>query len=212
MDMKQTRNMVGSGEHERSKYDFYETPTEVTEALLHLEDFTLGVWEPACGMGAISKVLTSHGIYTLNTDITNHGYEFQNYTLDFLKCKHDAAAMHQPMHPNIITNPPFRSAMFFALAGIKYVKASGGKLALLNRLQWLEGIGRKEKLFDEYPPSRVWVFSRRIPRMHNPTWTGKKTSSLVAFAWYVWDFTKDYNRETRLGWVDWKQLAGGEDE
>lgn len=65
---------------------------------------------------------------------------------------------------------------------------SRGKVAILNRLQWLEGQKRR-KLFENTPLSRVLVFSGRIPRMHRFGYTGKTTTSLLAFAWYIWDWT-----------------------
>jgi len=41
----------------RAAYEFYPTPPEATRALLSVECFEGDIWEPACGDGAISKVL-----------------------------------------------------------------------------------------------------------------------------------------------------------
>ena len=46
----------------RKKSDFYETPYTLTRKFLDVEDFdkSLSVCEPACGGGAISKVLKEY--------------------------------------------------------------------------------------------------------------------------------------------------------
>jgi len=41
----------------RAAFEFYPTPPEATRALLSVESFEGDIWEPACGDGAISKVL-----------------------------------------------------------------------------------------------------------------------------------------------------------
>ena len=40
--------------------DCYETPEVATEALLRAEKLPTTIWEPACGPGAIVRVLRSH--------------------------------------------------------------------------------------------------------------------------------------------------------
>lgn len=47
-------------DHERQKEDFYATDPIATIKLCGLEDFNKDIWEPACGMGHISKVLAHH--------------------------------------------------------------------------------------------------------------------------------------------------------
>ena len=75
--------ITGSNQgRERNKHDFYPTPDYATEALLEREKFT-DVWEPACGDGAISKVLIKNRIKTISTDLVDYGYgdvsgEFQS--------------------------------------------------------------------------------------------------------------------------------------
>jgi len=58
----------------RERDDFYPTPPAGTRALLEVESFTGPIWEPACGDGAISKVLESAGHQVISTDLIDRGY------------------------------------------------------------------------------------------------------------------------------------------
>jgi hypothetical protein len=166
--------------------DFYQTPRRATEALLSVEVFTGPIWECACGLGAISRVLEEHDHVVVSTDLIDRGYGEGG--LDFL-------TQTTPLAPNIATNPPFRTAAEFA---IKACELATGKVALLARLAWLEGSARRS-MFATLPLSRVWVFSRRLPMMHREGWEGPKAASAVAFAWYVFDH--DRKGRPTLGWL-----------
>ena len=166
--------------------DFHETPREATEALLSVETFDGAVWEPACGNGAISRVLAERGHTIVSTDLIDRGYGLGG--IDFLM-------EWKPLAPNIITNPPFKLAEEFAS---RAVSLCTGKVAIFERLAWLEGKARG-KFFREHPPSRVWVFSGRLPMMHRFGYDGPKSSSTVAYAWFVWD--TDATGDTALGWL-----------
>ncbi|MDX2159134.1 MAG: hypothetical protein SFW09_21730 [Hyphomicrobiaceae bacterium] len=45
------------------------TPPEATRALLSVERFDGPIWEPACGLGHISNVLTEAGNEVVSTDL-----------------------------------------------------------------------------------------------------------------------------------------------
>ncbi len=82
----------------RAAFEFYPTPPEATRALLSVETFTGSIWEPACGDGAISKVLIEAGYQVVSTDLIDRG--FGRGGEDFLKST-------RPLAKNIITNPPY---------------------------------------------------------------------------------------------------------
>lgn len=166
--------------------DFHETPREATEALLSVETFDGPIWECACGKGAISRVLEENGHEAVSTDLVDRGYG--RGRIDFLM-------ELQPLAPNIITNPPFKLAAQFA---VRAIDLSTGKVAILERLAWLEGKARRN-FFQEYPPARVWVFSSRLPMMHRFGYGGPKSTSTVAYAWYVFD--QPHTGPTVLGWL-----------
>ena len=82
----------------RAAYEFYPTPPEATRALLSVESFEGDIWEPACGDGAISKVLEAAGYQVVSTDLIDRGYGVGGH--NFLKSDN-------PLAKNIITNPPY---------------------------------------------------------------------------------------------------------
>lgn len=180
--------MVGS-RNARSKRrdDFYASPPEAVNALCNVEKFAGSIWEPACGDGAISKVLIERGYDVLSTDLVSWGYGTGR--VDFL-------LEYEGRAPNIITNPPYKLAGEFAEHAVRLVS---GKVALLMRLAFLEGQWRRARLFENTPFARMWVFSRRLPRMHRHDYDGPKTTSTIAFAWFVWD--KLHVGAPTIGWL-----------
>lgn len=166
--------------------DFYASPPEAVHGLMSVEKFDGLIWEPACGDGAISKVLQAAGYEVVSTDLVDRG--FGKPRVDFLMER-------TPLAPNIVTNPPYKNALDFARNA---VDLSSGKVAFLLRLVWLEG-SRRKKFFEASNLARVWVFASRLPRMHRGGYEGKKTSSSIAFAWFVWD--KAHRGPAQIGWI-----------
>jgi len=58
----------------RDKNDFCRTPISATQALLSVEKFTGAIEEPACGDGAINKVLIGVGYSLISTDSVDYCY------------------------------------------------------------------------------------------------------------------------------------------
>lgn len=186
-DITAARMMVGARTAKSIRGDdFYASPPEAVEALCNVERFDGAIWEPACGTGAISDVLAKRGYPVISTDLAYRGYG--DGGVDFLM-EYAARA------PNIVTNPPFKLAEQFAEHALLL---TGGKVAFLMRLVWLEG-QRRRNLFVRSPLARVWVFSRRIPRMHRHDYTGPTTTSTIAFAWFVWEH--GHSGRPELGWL-----------
>lgn len=190
IDMTRARMMQGAGDRShRPPDDFYETPVVATRRLLDAEVFNDWVWEPACGRGAITKVLEADGHRVLASNLNNYGV---GYTpVDFLSAA-DRATLPLPgpaskQGPDIITNPPFTYAEEFIRQALTLTKQWRGKVAMLLRLNYIASITRKD-LFTTMPFARLYVFQGRLPRMHADGYTGKKTSSTVDFGWFVWDW------------------------
>lgn len=170
----------------RQKDDFYPTPPRGTQALLAVEKFIGGIWEPACGDGAISRELEAVGYDVVSTDLINRGYGTSNR--DFL-------LDYQTTADNIVTNPPFKLANEFVAHALT---RSRRKVAMLCRLAWLEGKERG-KMFQRTPLARVWVFSSRIPMLRNGDAMMAGGGGMIAFAWYVWDH--EHSGPPTLGWL-----------
>src|SRR5437016_12455025 len=62
--------------------DLYSTPSVAVEALLRVEQIPHCIWEPACGRGAIVRVLRDHGHAVIASDI--HDYGGLHFVGDFL--------------------------------------------------------------------------------------------------------------------------------
>lgn len=177
---------VATDPQNREKDDFYPTPASGTKALLSVEKFDGPIWEPACGDGAISRVLVEHGHEVISTDLVDRGYGQSG--VDFLM-------EWKPAAPNMITNPPFKIATEWMAHSIRLAK---GKVALLLRLACLEG-GKRRLIYDKHPPARVWVFSSRLTMWRDGVATSD-AGGTTAFAWFVWEGSG--SGETRLGWID----------
>jgi hypothetical protein len=171
----------------RQKDDFYATPKEGIAALLRVEQFDGAIWEPACGNGAISKVLIENGYTVVSTDLVDRGYDAAETRTDFLLCFNAKA-------PNIITNPPFKLNYEFMR---RAVYLATGKVALLMRLGCLEGIERG-KFYEKSPLARVWVFKARLQIWRDATATSD-AGGMIGFAWFVWDH--GYVGKPTIGWI-----------
>jgi hypothetical protein len=181
------RHLIGIGaEKERPALDFYPTPRHVTEALLAREGFVGTVWEPACGDGAMCRVLKEKLPHCniLSSDIADYGYGQTG--VDFLET-------HLTVD-NIITNPPFKFAYEFAFHALECAQR---KVALFLRLQFLEG-AKRYYFFRKFPPAMVYVFSRRVTLSRNGM-QENPCGGLIAFAWFVW--RKNYRGTPQLDWI-----------
>jgi hypothetical protein len=160
------------------KDDLYETPAVAVEALLKVETFPHHIWEPACGPGAIARVLRQHGHTVWASDLVNYNSKDQDaHGVDFLmetQMRFDIEA--------IITNPPFKLGGQFVERALLFAP----KVAMLLRLSFLEAETRTA-ILDGGMLARVHVFSNRLPMMHRAGWTGKKVGSWMTFAWFVWE-------------------------
>jgi hypothetical protein len=184
--VQKAQSIVGTNnDGGRPIMDFYPTPERGTQALLRVETFIGDIWEPACGDGSMSRAIESFGYKVYSTDIQPRGY---GNRLDFFFAG-DLLA------PNIITNPPFVLSQEFAERALLL---GCNKLALLNKLAFLEGVDRT-KWLQTTPLKNVWVFSRRLKMTRNGEEERIKGGGMIAFAWFVWE--KEYSGRPMIGWV-----------
>ena len=169
----------GNSSKKRVKDDFYATFPEDVLPLLEVEKFLWGIWEPACGDGAISDVLISEywkdNVYS--SDLVDRGY--WDINMDFIK---------QDIMPNwiqnIITNPPFENAINFVDKWMALLP-EWWKMALLLKLAFFEGKNR-EHIYANYPPKTAYVFKKRLS--FRRSWENSKYKWwFLSFAWYVWE-------------------------
>ncbi len=169
---------------DREKNDFYPTPIDATEELLQKQKFIGDIWEPACGDGAMSRVMEDFGYNVFSTDLVDRGYGQSG--VDFL--------MEMQKFDNIVTNPPFSLAMEFTLKALELAR---NKVVMLSKISYLEGLERREKLFNQKKLEKVLVFSRRIP--FKKANVEGKGSGLMAFGWFIYDV--NYNGFPTIEWI-----------
>jgi hypothetical protein len=191
------RNAAGYaiGTKSASKADkgvqLYETPIEAMRLLLALESFSATVKEPFVGKGAILKPLEEAGYDVLIADLEDRGittqYSDKQQVGDFLLSDpQDTVGM------DIVSNPPYDDLANACIAhALKVHKPR--KMAMLLNWNFAAGFDDPNRRFvmEECPPSRVYVFTKRLPMMHRDGWEGPKASSQMNTAWFVWEQNED---------------------
>ena len=170
---------TGTGRHRLAdrKDDLYETPPQAVHALLRVEQIPRFVWEPACGPGAIVKVLREAGHTVVATDLVDYDCPDSESRVDFLMEWTAPAGVEA-----IVTNPPYKLAQHFVVHALKLCP----RVVMLLPLTFMEA-ERSSGILDGGQHARVHVFKERLPMMHRAGWTGKKAGSSKAFAWFVFD-------------------------
>ena len=87
--------------------------------------------------------------------------------------------------------------MEFVIKALELLKP-GRKAYMFLKLTFLESKKRYEKLFKDYPPQKVYVFSERVICAMNGEFD-KYPSSAIAYAWFVWE--KGYTGKTIVEWL-----------
>jgi len=168
--MKNLGAAMAGGHGKRREHDFYPTPEECTRALLEAEggrlNAMLPVWEPACGDGAICKVLEAQGYRTVATDLIKRGYG--KHDINFLD-------QNEAMAPQIVTNPPFVLAAEFIAKGIEL---GVPYMAMLVKSQYWHA-ARRLPLFESHAPAVVYPLTWR------PDFDGRGSPTMDC-SWIVW--------------------------
>jgi len=191
--MRNTFAPLGANNHvdeDRAEDDFYATDPDAIDLLFEVETFSELIWEPACGMGHLSKRMKLHGKSVFSSDLVDRNYPCAVF--NFLDIK-----LRDGWNGDIITNPPYNVAVDFIKNAIDVV-SRGCKVAMFLKLLFLEGQARKD-FFLQYPPKTVYVSASRILCAKDGDFINNKTKA-VAYAWYVWE--KGYQGETIIKWVN----------
>ena len=188
----------GSGDKRHAlkvrKNDLYESPPEAVAALLRAENLPGVIWEPSCGPGAIVRVLRASGRQVYATDLVDYDSPDQDEAgWDFLLEQQLPIGVQA-----IVGNPPYKLAGQFVSHGLDLCP----KVIMLLRLAFLESEGRSD-ILDGGDLARVHVFRDRLPMMHRDGWEGPKSTSTMAFAWFVWE--RGWNKPTELRRISWKR-------
>jgi hypothetical protein len=174
--------------------DAYFTCPEAIRSLIILEGARLPrrIWERAAGDGAIVRELVASGRQVVAWDIHDYGLA-DCRILDYL------AAPRMVGVEGIVTNPPFRLALEFALKAIAEVPY----VALLTRLNFDAEGGRSHGVPAEASANTVLEERAAVPN-DAPVRAGNKSTSNVGYNWLVWqrdaprEFPQDFDRKELL--------------
>lgn len=164
---------------------------------MSVEEFEKNIWEPCAGSGEMAAVLRErYPVLATSLHGNRHVFPLQGVggPVDFLRCEHRAGS-------NIVTNPPFNISEDIIRHAISLTPT---KIALLLNIRFLGSRKRKDGLFAEHPPKRIWVFCDR-PSMYPADWKGTKGTTTETFSWWVWEWPFGVQKP-ELGWLDSKEF------
>lgn len=145
---------------------FYRTPESATVALIRAigGHINCAIHEPACGDGAMARVLSRHGYTVIATDLVDRGYGYGG--VDFL-----VGGRHAPI---VITNPPYTLAADFIRTAVP-----GARLvAMLLKSDYWHAASRIA-LYEAFPPRQQLILTWRLD------WTGGGSPTMNC-TWFVW--------------------------
>lgn len=171
--------------HKRKKSDFYPTPLAGTAAIIPilvqlgvLPGATIG--EPACGNGAMARILKRDGGYkVIASDLRHTGYGLGG--VDYLKPDEDSGwtiAAEQGLLDAIVSNPPFDVAEAF----IRKAVGQAPLVAMLLKSNYWN-TERGLKFYDQgFGPTGRYDVTWRLAFLEEER--GK--APLMDCSWFVW--------------------------
>lgn len=178
----------GGDQAKRRELDFYPTPPDATHALMRF--LTLQgivgkdalVWEPACGNGAMSNVISEYVDEVYSTDLRQTGFGIGGK--DFLLSQFDCEA--------VITNPPFALSEQF----IRHALTQAPIVAMLLKSQYWHAQKRVD-LFNTFSPAFVLPLTWRPDFLFDQRIDGTKGAPTMEVHWTVW-VDGNYDTKYRL--------------
>lgn len=181
---------------ERRKDDWYPTgQPEAIRALLARDGERIrklgSVWEPACGDGALVRIIREEGIYCVASDLVDRGCP-NSFLADYF-------TMHVSEAPAIITNPPYNliTARDGKGAWLRHTLEMPNWRYLALLLGWEWPAGKQNgfgALLDTNPFSYCYLMRWKLD------FTGEGQAP-QRNAWFVWD-RDDPRTEPGFRWLD----------
>lgn len=155
--------------------DFAQTDPWAVKMLLDRETFDGDIWEPCCGKGNISRVLSDRGYKVESTDLYYFG--FGKSGVDFTKIIH--------LVDNVVCCPPFTEAEAFMHAAILQTR---NMIAMLLPVELTQGAGRYYRIYKDMPPTHLYIFADKLHSMR--------------LAWWIWDMRMAEREYTETRWIE----------
>lgn len=185
----------------KQSLDFFPTPLWATRMFLAGLRDQVGVelkwhkcWEPACGDGAMARVLREEFADVVCSDIAEYGLE-GSVRFDFLSRLGELPAGVGKC-TWLVTNPPFHSAgEFVSLA----LERGFCNVAVLARTAFVESRGRWDSLFAAHPPRHIFQYVDRVAMVEGCL--DAAAVSATSYAWFVWRGVEGYKKRTAFHWL-----------
>ena len=192
--MISTRKSASHGEagYEVRKAGNYFTQPWVTQILCKYKGIRgKTIFEPACGDGRMSDVLSKMGNKVISNDLHNYGYVHQDSQFNFLRDPHPVND-----YDMIVTNPPYDLIVEFICLSVGLTRKNGGSVCILARHEF---DATHHSLWD-YPYTTKIILPRRPKWIDGPE--GDKASPRFPYAWYCWNWAANEYVEPLTIWLE----------
>jgi hypothetical protein len=174
--------------------DLYTTnPKDIERFLLTAKkdklDILDPIWEPAAGLGHISKTLIHYGYHVYSSDL----YAYIDEETEILES--DFFAFNSLINRNcktIFTNPPFNDQKAFLLHALSF----GVDVIFFVRISFLTSKTRL-KIYEKYKPTFIYIYAGRAGCFKNGD--SSRNKNMVDYCVIVWK--PPYNTETITRWI-----------
>lgn len=203
---------LGASNHtdaQREINDFYATDPNFINHLLEKEpwlaDKNLKILEPCAGDGALfdrfyeltGNKMDMYDIVSRRSDVIEQNY----FTKDF-----------SDTYDVILTNPPYLKDTMKTTTGLadlivkalKEVKVGGTVIMFLKTLH-LESKVRYEKIYKNYPPSKLYIYGNRISCYKNHDLS--YPDGAISYTVFMWTNKKEdgtFDKDTKVDWIIYK--------
>ena len=198
---KHPANYVGASNERRPDGDFYPTPAGATLALLnHIPGSYIpnAIWEPACGDGAISRILEKRNYVVVSSDLHDRGYGTAG--VDFFEQTTPPAGVR-----SIITNPPYEFRKGGKRYGVEdWIEHAWAMpqiefMALFMKTVCLAG-KRRSRILETSNFERLLQFRQRVTLRKNGIVPEGANTSMIDFAWFI--FGRYNEGPARIFWIE----------
>ena len=172
----------------RRAADFYETPYSMTHQLLDVAGIGVNesVLEPACGGGAIVRVLSDRGYQNVTAYDLEDGKSFLDETGRF-DC--------------VLTNPPYSLSQEFIRHGLEVAD----RTIYLLPITYLHGQRRHDEFYGKGHLHQINVFTRYPLLGEALRDDGTYRTGMMAYGWF--DFRRERAASTKVRWLDNNQYV-----